>query len=114
LGFERLERGHLIAEVVEAQLVEIPLPPGDRQILSPPVGDARIGDRSAGIDLLHAVGPRSQRNLKGGLAEIARLAVRVLPLPVVLRQDGKLPDDHRADASIRLQHTATAIPRPTG
>ncbi len=93
-GLEALKRDGLVAVIVEADLVVIPLALADGEVLAPIVGHPLIRDGAAWRHLLDAVGAGAKRRLERGLHGIARVAGRVLPRPVMLGQDGELAHDH--------------------
>src|SRR5262249_51875603 len=93
-GLEALEGHRLIPIIVESNLIVVPLASVDRQVLSPIVGDALIGDRAPRGDLLDAVRTRAKRRLERRLHRVALIAARVLLRPIMLRQDGELTHDH--------------------
>ena len=94
-GLERLDGDRRVAEIFEAQLVEIVAADIDVEILAPIVLDALVDDVAAGRELLDAVGAAAERRLERGFADVALLAVLVGALPPVLGQDGELADDLR-------------------
>ncbi len=55
-GLEAFEGHRLVAVIFEANLVEVPLPTADREMLAPIVGNALVSDAAAGTDLLDAIG----------------------------------------------------------
>ena len=95
VGLERLDGDGGVAEIFEAQLVEIVAADIDVEILAPIVLDALVDDVVAGREFLDAVGTAAERRLERGFGDAALLAVLVGALPPVLRQNGQLTDDLR-------------------
>ncbi len=73
---------------VDADAAEIVAALVDGQILAPIIRDQLVGDRAAGIDGDHLIGPAAERRLHRGLLELVALVI----FP---RQHGQLADDER-------------------
>ena len=87
VGLERFERDRGVAEIFEAQLVEIVAADIDVEVVAPIVLHALVDDVAAGRELLDAVGPLPS----GGSSVVAPMS-RFLPFLSVpshqcLRQD---------------------------
>ena len=87
-GLEGLEQGGGVAEVLDADLVEIEAPARDGEVARPPVGVAAIGEGAPGIDARDDVGSAAERRLQ-------RRALEGLGVELVARQDRHQPQDQR-------------------
>ena len=113
-GLEGFEQRGGVAEILDADLIEIETPARDREVARPPVGVAAIGDGAPGVDLGDDVGSAADRRLQRG-------ALEGLGVDLVPRQDRHEREDERdlaiagrsegeADAAgadfLRLRHLA--------
>ena len=101
IALEGLQRDGGIAEIFEADLLEIIAADVQVEILAPIVGDFLIDDRVAGREILDPVGARAERRLQRGLRHVALFAGFVGAFPPVLRQHRQLTDDLRQFAVAR-------------
>ena len=87
-GLERFQRHDVVAIVVVANRVEVVAPHVHGQRGRPVILHAAIGDRAAGLQRLHAIGPAAERRLQRRLREI-------MTRPIRLREHRQLADDDR-------------------
>ena len=71
VGLERFDRDRRVAEIFEAQLVEIVAADIDVEILAPIVLHPLVDDGAAGDELLDPVGAVAERRLERGRADVA-------------------------------------------
>ena len=104
-GLEGLEQRGGVAEVLDADLVEVEAAARDGEVARPPVGVAAIGDGAPGVDLGDDVGPAADRRLQ-------RRALEGLGVDLVARQDRHEREDERdlavAGGREREAHAARA------
>jgi hypothetical protein len=93
-GLEGFEQRGGVAEVLDADLLEVEPPAHDGQVAGPPVGIAAVGDGAAGIDPRHHVGPAAHGRLERRALERGRIEL-------VARQDRHQPEQQRSLAVAR-------------
>ena len=97
-GLECFDGDGGVAEIVEAQLVEIVDAEIDVERARPIVRHAFIDDAAAGLEFLDAIGAGAERRLERGRTDVAGLAVLVGALPPGFGKNRELPDDLRQGA----------------
>ena len=95
VGLEGLASDDVVAEEFVAEFVEIILADAVGQILAPVILHPFEHQRSAGDEVLDAIGPRPQRRLQRGCGHVALAALRVGAFPPVLGQHVELAGDQR-------------------
>ena len=95
VALESFQRDGGIAEIFEADLLEVAGADIQVEVLAPIAGGSLVDDRAAGRKILDPVGTRAKRRLQRGLRYVALLARFVGVLPPVLRQDRQLTDNLR-------------------
>ena len=83
---ERFDGDGRVAEIFEAQLVEVVAADVDVEAFAPMVLDALVDDVATGRELLDAIGAAAERRLERGFADVALLAVLSVPSHHCLRR----------------------------
>src|SRR5215468_8891067 len=94
-GLERLECQVQVAEILKAYFVEIVPTYPDVKIFPPIIINPLVGDHASGLELLDAIGPRSDGQFEGGCSDTAPVVGLISRLPPVLGQNGELAHNLR-------------------
>src|SRR5919204_1360744 len=93
VGFECFKLDGEVAKTLKPQFPEIIATDPDIEIFAPIVLDPFVRDRAAGLEVLDAIRPRSERRLERGRDYVTPL--RLGGLPPMFGQDGELAHDLR-------------------